>query len=427
MAGQKFWICGLIALIAPSAGTCGGLASRHPMGSTGSAGRSDAAGSGAAGESDAGSTTATGSAGRNAAAGSGAAGESDAGSTTATASTWVTDLTDAYCMWAIRCGKFPDAAACNAYMGPQFNVVNFNAPSAAITAVSKGTARFNATQATACLTALSNLDCDSDLLNVPNVPAQCVAVFSGSASDGSSCIDDVECKSGSMCVVTSTATCEGKCVPASDGACRTNDDCPAQQYCAGVPIEGSGLWGSGSCEARVAPGAAQGDPCGSPVQCAPGFSCGGGPAPARCVTDLEAGAACDVTRFAGPSCAPGLACITSDDGMTATCMRPAKLGEACTSLFQCGAQYDLNDLICDEADTHTCVHRRSTGPCNVVSRTDTCDPLTSYCDAASSTCSARLSQGTACVFPASGIDPCALWNSCQGPVCLPLLGACTPK
>jgi hypothetical protein len=423
MAAQNFWICGLIAVITPSAGTCEGRDSRYPN-------VSPDGGSAAAGREASAGTGGSAAAGREASAGAGgsAAGgrESDAGSAAPTASTWVMGLTVAYCMWAIRCDRFSDAAACQAYTGPQFDVVNFNVPSAAITAVSKGTVRFDPIQAAACLTALANLDCDSDLFNLPSVPAQCATVFSGSVSDGGTCIDDVECSSGSMCVISSTVTCEGQCAPASGGACRTNADCSAQQYCAAVPIEGAGLWGSGTCEVRVAPGATAGEPCGSPVQCAAGLSCGGGPAPARCVADLAAGAACDGSGFVGPACGSGLACVRADDGTTATCMAPAKLGEACTSLFQCGAQYALSDIICDEAGTHTCVQRRSTGSSQIRGQLDTCDPLTSYCDGASGTCSARLSQGAACVFPASGIDPCGLWSSCQVSVCLPLLGACTP-
>jgi hypothetical protein len=397
MVRRNFWIGGLSALIPLFAAGCGGQASRDLTGSSGGSGGSAAA-----------------------------TGESGARGTTGTAATWVTDLNAAYCTWAIRCGRFPDAASCNALRGPQFAAINFNAPSAAIRAVSKGTSTFDPTQATSCLAALSNLDCDSDLFGGARVPASCAGVFSGTVSDGSACIDDVECASGSMCVIASTATCEGVCTPASGGLCRTSDDCPAQQYCAAGPIGGSGLAGSGSCQALIEPGANAGDPCGTPVQCVPGLRCFGPIAPVHCVVDAAspAGAACGGE---GPDCAPGLVCVTSDDGTTATCAPPAKLGEACTSLFQCGAQYDLSDLICDESHTHACVHRPSTGPCKVVDRINTCDPASSFCDAASATCKPWLSQGSSCVFPSSGIDPCAPGNSCGSSVCASLLTACTPE
>jgi len=403
MTGRSFSICGLIAVSAVFVAGCGG---RDSDGATGSS------------DSSGGSATAVGD----------SAGASGTSGTTGTATTWVADLGAAYCTWAIRCGQFPDAAACNAFRGPQFAAVNFNAPSAAITAVSKGTAQFDPAQATPCLTALANLDCGSDLLGGARSPAACAAVFSGSVADGGVCIDDVECASGSMCLFSSTATCEGKCTPASDGGCRTNDDCTAQQYCAAVPMQGSGVWGSGSCQPLVPPGVAAGAPCGIPVQCAPGLACYGEAAPVLCsaYVGLGAGATCGGIG-GGPSCAPGLACVASDDGMASTCTPPAKLGDACTSLFQCGAQYLLSDLVCDESHTHTCVHRSSTGPCKVVNRQSTCDPATSYCDAASGTCKPWLAPGSACVFPASGVDPCAPGNSCEPSICTSFLSGCTPQ
>jgi hypothetical protein len=74
-----------------------------------------------------------------------------------TASTWLSDRIAAHCAWAVRCGQFQDAAACEAFMGPEFAVDSFNTPSAAIAAVSAGTAQFDPTQAASCLTALSKL------------------------------------------------------------------------------------------------------------------------------------------------------------------------------------------------------------------------------------------------------------------------------
>ncbi len=72
---------------------------------------------------------------------------------------------------------FPDTAICNAYMSLQFGVTNFNAPSAAVLAVSKETAQFDSTQAAACLNALSNLGCGEDFLKEPSIPTSCAAVL----------------------------------------------------------------------------------------------------------------------------------------------------------------------------------------------------------------------------------------------------------
>jgi hypothetical protein len=345
-----------------------------------------------------------------------------------TVSSWVTDLTAAYCSWATRCGKFRDSATCSALMSPQFGVVNFNQAPAAITSVSNETARFNPAQASSCLMALSNLDCDIDLLDPSATPESCSIVFSGSVSSGGACINDVECAQGAMCIVTSTMACAGVCTPVSSGNCRTDDDCLGQRYCASVLMQGSGLDGSGVCEDVVPPGTSAGDPCGNPVQCASGLSCAGGPAPARCVLAAKAGERCG--GFGGPSCNAGLACVPSDDGATSTCMVPASLGEPCTSLFQCGAQFELSDIICDERDTQTCVYRPRTGSCVVSNGLNTCDPVTGYCDGSTNggTCNPWLEQGAECPdLTVNGIGPCGLWNTCQNGVCVPVLGVCTPE
>jgi hypothetical protein len=349
----------------------------------------------------------------------------------ATAATWVDDLTAVYCAWAVRCGRFSGPSGCKAYMGPQFAVVNFNAPFAAALAVAKGTAQFDQRQAGDCLTGLANLDCDQDLQLGVAPPRSCAGVFSGNVADGGTCIDDVECAEGSTCVISSTENCDGRCAPMRAGDCRTKDDCPADQYCAGASLQGAGLSTPGRCEMLVPPGAAPGDVCGRPVQCGDGLVCAGGPAPARCttITTAKMGEACGGYPFFSPSCADGLACVPSDDGKTSTCLPAAKLGDPCTAVLQCGRQYGLRDLVCDVAGTHTCVHRSSTGTCQIIGREDTCDPATSHCDAASGTCQPTLAVGAPCVFPAGGIDPCGLWASCSGPgpVCAPLLGACRPR
>jgi hypothetical protein len=365
-------------------------------------------------------------------AGSGGASGQGEVMTMATVSTWVTDLTTAYCTWAVRCDKFPNVATCKVSVGHEFSVVNFNVASAAVTSVSDGKAQFDAAQATSCLTTLSNLDCDVELLNLQSIPAPCSAAFSGSLADGSTCIDDVECANGSLCRVVSTVSCEGTCTSGSGGRyCRTNDDCSPQQFCSLGPFQGSGLWGWRLCETSAPPGGA-GDVCGTPVQCAPGLSCAGGPAPARCIALAGEGEHCGMgLRYPGAACAPNLACVLSDDNSMATCMTRANLGDPCTSLFQCGAQYhQLSDIICDEITTHTCVHKPSTGSCIVFEGINTCDPNTSYCErsATGATCKPWLEHGEPCAeLTYNGVAPCGIGNTCLDGTCAPEPGACIPK
>jgi hypothetical protein len=177
---------------------------------------------------------------------------------------------------------------------------------------------------------------------------------------------------------------------------------------------GSGFGAWGGCDTFTPPGANAGDPCGIPTQCAPGLSCSGGLAPALCGPAASTGERCG--GFVGPSCAPGLACVDSTGPNPGTCMPEAKLGDPCTSLLQCGAQYLVSDIICDMTGSHTCVRRPSTGSCVLVSGVNTCDPTVSYCDGASGvgTCKPWVSTGAPCVFPTNGFDPCGPGNSCQG-------------
>jgi hypothetical protein len=349
-------------------------------------------------------------------------------SATGPVSTWVADLVSTYCTWAVRCGQFPNQDICRAYGDPRFAAVDFNMATAAVVAVAEGTAQFNATQAASCLATMSGLACDIDFVNLPSVPTSCRAAFSGSVPSGGVCIDDVQCAPGSSCVGDSTSqVCKGTCTPISAPGCRTNDDCPAQQYCSGDFTSGSGIWSVGRCQDLIPPGATDGDACGQPVLCAPGLSCqGGGPFTPGCGPDAAEGEKCGPAALY-VACPASLACVTPDDGsvLEATCMQPAGLGDACTSLFQCGAQYQVSDLICDETGTHTCVHKPSTGPCVVVDGNNTCDPVTSYCDAASGTCQPWLSEGAQCdPHAASGIDPCGPSGACEGTVCTQRLRGC---
>lgn len=195
-------------------------------------------------------------------------------------------------------------------------------------------------------------------------------------------------------------------------------------------LQGPGLWQTGACTA-VPSEATAGEPCGPSVGCVPGLFCQGPGVYRSCVAGAGEGATCGIFGDDEINCASGLACATSDDGTTATCMPPAKLGEACTSLFQCGAQYTLSDIICDETGTHTCVHRPSAGPCIVANGINTCDPTTSYCDASTGTCTPFLSQGAACDYYGAP-DQCGPWNICEWIsgevyVCVAELDVCTPQ
>ena len=347
-------------------------------------------------------------------------------------STWVAGLTCAYCAAAVRCGQYSNATFCEGVLGPEFADDNFNMPSAAVKAVLKGTAQFDAQAAAACLSAVSQLDCAN--LGFPtavlNVPPSCATVFSGSTQEGGACIDDVECVAGTSCLLSSDSPCEATCVANSATNCRSDADCPPQQVCEGVGLGGAGLGFSfASCEAVTVPlGTSEGDACGWPAGCAAGLTCqcsemaGGG---CSCVTNSGPGGNCgQYGPVEFPSCLSGLACVPPPDGAPNSCMSPANLGNACTSLFQCGAQYLASDTICDETHTHACIAKPSSGSCVVVYGMNTCDPVVSYCDGSTGTCVPWLPLGKPCAMTSNGINPCGPWNTCSR-VCV-TLDTCTP-
>jgi hypothetical protein len=177
-----------ILFTAVSLAGCGGD-SRRRLDQEGAPSARDALGTAGAG----GSAGSGGAGGRlSARDGGGEAGVARPPTLTGVASTWVDDLTLAYCNWAVECGQFPDVATCKGWRGPQFSDVEFNTAWAAAAAVSKGNALYDAVEANACLAELSRLSCDRGFLDPPTIPAPCAAAFTGKLSDGDSCSNDVE-------------------------------------------------------------------------------------------------------------------------------------------------------------------------------------------------------------------------------------------
>jgi len=135
-------------------------------------------------------------------------------------------------------------------------------------------------------------------------------------------------------------------------------------------------------------------------------------APLGCAAAAGTGATCG--RFPR-SCAPGLACVTSDDGTTATCMPPAKLGDPCARrFFLCGAAHTRTSLAISSAtkpSRHDLRAPPSTGPCSVVDRMK---HLRSSHKLLRCHKSGRVGLGSRRVHHASflpvGFDPCGLWK-----------------
>jgi hypothetical protein len=235
----------------------------------------------------------------------------------------------------------------------------------------------------------------------------------------------VECGQRSYCRPDSgSEVCSGTCAPMPRSKCRTSGDCGDERYyCAVSSTTGSGVGTVGQCEAFIPAGTSRGDECGRPVACAPGLACQSSGIAYSCAPYAGEGTTCRL-GLVYVWCRSDLACVPSNDDSISTCGPQAELGDACTSLFQCGAHYQVSDIICDEQDSHVCVRKPSTGPCVVVPGTYTCDPATSYCDVASATCMPWLSEGAACDPQASIIDPCGPYGRCDRNVCRPRARGC---
>jgi hypothetical protein len=338
------------------------------------------------------------------------------------AADYANDALVAYCGFGVRCGFFSSDAICKVVIGPQFTSGGFNSVAAEIALVNAGKAQFNAANAATCLNLLSTLSCGGALGG--SLPTSCTDAFSGGmVADGDTCIADIECQGHSDCVPGSSATCGGSCTPISATNCETDSDCSTDQYCQDV-----------TCVPDTAAGAL-GQPCGVPTACQSVLVCDEGQSPPSCVTPLEAGATCQDDGPFGSTCASGLACVPSDDKTTATCMAPASLGQPCTLLFQCGAQYVVSDIICDEAGTQKCIQMPSTGACPLAYGVNTCNPATSYCNPNGSTgvCTSQLADGASCTTLSNGVNPCGPNSSCEtmatgsGQACTSGLGpVCTP-
>jgi hypothetical protein len=190
--------------------------------------------------------------------------------------------------------------------------------------------------------------------------------FTGTLPDGAFCIDDGQCTSGA-CAMRSWDAC-GTCVtPSATAACIVSAECPGQQLCrvnhcvpAGAlgdrcdsedPCRGSLTCRSGTCQARLAEGAA----CDKSVQdCALNLAC----AKATCVRAQakimgdRCGYESDGSWF---KCGPGLQCIYSSTLGHNECVQAFDAGTACgTFSVECGVGLTCIEGTCAVLDAARC-------------------------------------------------------------------------
>ena len=261
---------------------------------------------------------------------------------------------DALCGRAVRCGQYPDLAACD---GATFSKLQV------ISDVQAGVTRYDGKEAASCLAALRTSACTNSQLSV--LADSCNSVFQGTRAAGASCFIDEECASGNC----NTTTCLGTA------------NCCAGQCEATVPV-------GGDCSAA---GAA----------CVDSAFCMTGASPATCVARIAIGQPCvgfDV-------CVVGALCQADPATGAMTCKTPPAQGQPCTTFCDDSRNY------CDPT-SGTCVPRLALGA--TCSASSSGCVVYANCTGTPPTCVTRSSVGGPCSSP---ID-CIGGISCPNGVCV---------
>ncbi|MBI5608128.1 MAG: hypothetical protein HY902_04550 [Deltaproteobacteria bacterium] len=270
--------------------------------------------------------------------------------------------------------SFSTAAGCEAMLGSLL----MTKIGALIGEVKQGLVVYDPVQAGLCVAALT-ASC-TNLVKVA-APMACDKTFVGALAAGATCAEHTQCSSG-WCAKLDSNCDIGKCTNAlALGAkCTANVECGLGNECGNA----------GVCAPKFA--AQVGAGCG-PSSCAAGLYCDdlsmicGAPKPAGgsclnsgqcqkpnvCIPDaasqdgvcgppLALGAYCKPTFGTENTCAPGLACVSTDQLKPGTCMAIAPLGAPCIATAQCGGW----DAVCrGAAGKKTCQTLPTKGqPCS---------------------------------------------------------------
>jgi hypothetical protein len=267
---------------------------------------------------------------------------------------------DAFCGRLVRCGHYPDLAACESAW-----YSNLQAPYDATT----GKVIYDAAAAARCIDGYASEACTISVADVAAAQAHtqaCRAVFTGTVADGGPCVLGVECVSGS-CIVPAcdTATC---CV--------------------------------GTCQAQVAAG---GDCSANGATCVDGTVCRlDVNNVSTCVPFMAAGQPC--THTSQDACAIGTICITDPATGTSSCGTAPAEDQPCPD-----GVCDVAADTCD-ATSKLCVRKVAVG--GACASASACVPYAT-CDPTSSTCVALALEGAACTQR----EDCLQGLACDNGIC----------
>jgi hypothetical protein len=282
---------------------------------------------------------------------------------------------DAYCNLYVDCGLIDNQATCRTVLGSE---IGFDASLEA--AVDAGKVIYHPDKARECLNGIGGT-CDSSRFFSNDAQEACNATFEGTVAAGGQCAMNEECKSRD-CDVPSCpdACCQGTCVGDSPVRSQVGGPCESTSQC----IDSYCDFQTTTCAAFRPAGAA----CTTDTQCQVG-----GCVNSICTTLPGPGEVCSTLQDAANCGDLGYVCSTT----SMTCVAYGLTGDPCMTSRDCSPLY-----VCGPAAT--CILRPRLG--------EACDPQSegcidrSYCEPATSTCTAPKADGAAC----TGSQECASDN-----------------
>ncbi|HEX5058199.1 MAG TPA: Dickkopf N-terminal cysteine-rich domain-containing protein [Kofleriaceae bacterium] len=281
---------------------------------------------------------------------------------------------DAYCQYLVRCGQFPDQAAC---VGANLSS-SFSLDPNIVASVLAGKTIYNGGAVKACFAALAQRSCDKTSASARSVPLACRDFLRGTLGAGQACLLDEECVS-QQCVGSqpdiscAMGSCLGDTPPAIQLAaigeqCTTTEGCVEGAYCDTSLLRCAALLDSGM-------------PCTNNGECNYGLGCGGATGARTCKLLPTEGEPCPdfLCREDGQYCNPNGVC--------------AKVGlppATCTSNAECSLYYP-----CDFT-TSTGMCKQGPGLDQSCSGTNRCFAVGTFCDSSTFMCVAVRPIGGAC-------------------------------
>lgn len=236
---------------------------------------------------------------------------------------------EAKCMQFARCGLFPDAQSCIAFLGQRVDL-----PLAG--AVNAGVVAYSPILEAECLADLTAVSCDQTSRSYRVRPLSCQGALRGSRPEGQMCRFDSECETARCTegICEPFECCQGTCKGprSATGPCDSDIDCFEESYC--------------TTSHACAPLEHELAPCTRDAACDFGLACVSGtcrrlpPVGEACPYDrcADIGARCDASHRCVALGLPGAQCATSADcspysncGAAGVCEPIPLLGMPCTN------------------------------------------------------------------------------------------------